>query len=100
MAFVFMFHAKLTPLSLYGFSPQTNLFNCLDSPPAPSAFISGFYLTSHPSAPLPSPPFILCTKLLSNASFPLYLSLDGSEVWAFSPGLAKEAQREDVGTQT
>lgn len=100
MALVFMFHAKLTPLSLYRFSPQINLFNCFNPPPAPSAFICFGFVFCFFLAALPPPPLILCTKLLNNASFPLYLSLDGSYFWAFATRLVKEAQREDAGTQT
>lgn len=57
-----MFHAKLTPLSLYRFSPQINLFNCFNPPPAPSAFICfGFVFWSFFSCP-PSPSSYLVHK--------------------------------------
>lgn len=89
MALVFMFHAKLTPsLSLHRFSLHKTTFNVLNSPSVPwlftlSAFISGLFVFVPADISLPTP-LILCTKFLNDASFTLYLSLEGSEVWALS----------------
>lgn len=78
----------------FSLSPQKLPFKVLNSPSVPyfspslllfSAFL--FFITLHtlakrpPPPPLPPlPPCILCTKFLNDASFTLYLSLEGLEV--------------------
>lgn len=63
-----------SPLSAFMDSLRKPTLLTVSNPLQPRLLLFQFLFNFPPSSPLPFPPFILCAKLLSNASFPLYLS--------------------------